>query len=108
MATGQPLTVWDRSKIDFELMRRKLLEWQSDGEDGETTGRGEGERRQGEYIKVRGHGEAKWMAYRNAARGLVGKVVGGGVPASVRFRELAPPAGVEPTTYRLGGGRSIH
>ena len=21
---------------------------------------------------------------------------------------LAPPAGVEPTTYRLGGGRSIH
>ena len=22
--------------------------------------------------------------------------------------ELAPPAGVEPTTYRLGGGRSIH
>jgi predicted nuclease of predicted toxin-antitoxin system len=23
-------------------------------------------------------------------------------------RGLAPPAGVEPTTYRLGGGRSIH
>jgi len=22
--------------------------------------------------------------------------------------EVAPPAGVEPTTYRLGGGRSIH
>jgi hypothetical protein len=22
--------------------------------------------------------------------------------------DLAPPAGVEPTTYRLGGGRSIH
>ena len=22
--------------------------------------------------------------------------------------EMAPPAGVEPTTYRLGGGRSIH
>jgi len=21
---------------------------------------------------------------------------------------VAPPAGVEPTTYRLGGGRSIH
>ena len=21
---------------------------------------------------------------------------------------MAPPAGVEPTTYRLGGGRSIH
>jgi len=24
------------------------------------------------------------------------------------FEKLAPPAGVEPTTYRLGGGRSIH
>ena len=25
-----------------------------------------------------------------------------------RTQILAPPAGVEPTTYRLGGGRSIH
>ena len=24
------------------------------------------------------------------------------------FEKMAPPAGVEPTTYRLGGGRSIH
>ena len=24
------------------------------------------------------------------------------------YRQMAPPAGVEPTTYRLGGGRSIH
>src|SRR4029453_11743633 len=48
-------------------------------------------------------------------RGAVG--VFGLVPASTstkrrtgmkRRRLMAPPAGVEPTTYPLGGGRSIH
>jgi hypothetical protein len=28
--------------------------------------------------------------------------------SSQALESMAPPAGVEPTTYRLGGGRSIH
>ena len=34
---------------------------------------------------------------------------GSGEPDESQLIDLkAPPAGVEPTTYRLGGGRSIH
>ena len=31
-----------------------------------------------------------------------------GLDDTAEKKGLAPPAGVEPTTYRLGGGRSIH
>ena len=71
-------------------------------------------RRRGKWVAdYRDHtGKRREKAASPLFAGTGSKTVTDGVGKDADVAQLvdsrAPPAGVEPTTYRLGGGRSIH
>jgi Phage integrase family len=60
-----------------------------------------------EAISGAGEKAAALLFAASGSKTVAGKDVGATGDTQV-VDLLAPPAGVEPTTYRLGGGRSIH
>ncbi len=58
------------------------------------------------HTPVRAGGEQLKLRVIQGGAQDVGQALARTRPQVLDF--MAPPAGVEPTTYRLGGGRSIH